>query len=147
VGVDQQVVIEPADRVVERRGVEAKLDPGSADRLLQVQQAQPDPGGQAIADPFLLAPPTHRIRVRVAERKADLDPLLGFGGKQLGDLWIAVRQEQPGNDEHVDAVAGSLQEAAPQRPWDGATVGVESDQLGGAGRLRAALVGQLGPHR
>jgi hypothetical protein len=83
--------------------VEAKLDPGSADRILQVQQAQPDPGGQAIADAFLLAPPTHRIRVRVSERKADLDPLLGLGGKQLGDLWIAVRQEQPGKDEHVDA--------------------------------------------
>jgi hypothetical protein len=93
VGVDQHVVIEPVERVVERGGVEAKLDPGSADRILQVQQAQPDPGGKAIADAFLLSPPTHRIRVGVPERKADLDPLLGLGGKQLGDLWIAVRQE------------------------------------------------------
>jgi putative nucleotidyltransferase with HDIG domain len=47
-----QVVIE----AVERGGVEAKLDPGSVDRILQVQQAQPDPGGKAIADAFLLSP-------------------------------------------------------------------------------------------
>jgi hypothetical protein len=33
VGVDQQVVIEPVERVVERGGVEAKLDPRRADRV------------------------------------------------------------------------------------------------------------------
>ena len=69
-----QVVIE----AVERGGVEAKLDPGSADRILQVQQAQPDPGGKAIADPFLLSPPTHRFGVRISEDKAHPGPLLGL---------------------------------------------------------------------
>jgi hypothetical protein len=145
VGVDQHVVIEPVDRVVERGGVEAKLDPRSTDRVPQVQQAKPDPGGKAIADLFLLAPPTHRFGVRISEGKAHFGPLLGLGGKQLGDLWIAVRQEQPGIDQYVDAIGGGLQEAAPQRSWDGAAVGIEADQLRCADRLSMSLVGELGP--
>jgi hypothetical protein len=75
VSVDQHVVIEAVDRVVQRGGVEAKLDPRSADRVPQVQQAQPDPGGQALADPFLLSPPTHRVGVRISEGKAHLRAL------------------------------------------------------------------------
>jgi hypothetical protein len=65
VGVDQHVVIEPVDRVVQRGGVEAQFDPRSADRVPQLQQAKPDSGGKAIADPFLFSPPTHRVGVRI----------------------------------------------------------------------------------
>jgi hypothetical protein len=36
VGVDQHVVIEPVDRVVERGGMEAKLDPRSVSYKLPV---------------------------------------------------------------------------------------------------------------
>ena len=81
VGVDQHVVIKPVDRVVQRGGVEAQLDPRSADRVPKVQQAQPDPGGKAIADPFLLAPPTHRVGVRIAEGKpGSTDQVIELGG-------------------------------------------------------------------
>jgi hypothetical protein len=88
--------------------VKAKLHPRGADRVSEVHKAQPDSGGKAIADPFLLPPPTHRVGVRISEDEAHLGPLLSLGRKQLGDLWIAVWQEQPGKDQHVDAVARSL---------------------------------------
>jgi hypothetical protein len=70
--------------------------------------------------------------------------LLGLGRKQLGDLWVAVREEQPGIDQHVDAVAGRFQEAAPQRPGDGAAVGIEvtsSDALAAWVRRSSASSG------
>src|SRR4029450_2888836 len=95
-GVNQHVVIEPVDRVVQGGGVKAKLHSRGADRVPEVPQAQPDSGGKAIADAFLLASPTHRLGVWISEDEAHLGPLLGLGRKQLGDLWIAVWQEQPG---------------------------------------------------
>jgi hypothetical protein len=145
VGVDQHVVVEPVDRVVQRRGVEAELDAGGADCVPKVHQAQPDPSGQAITNLFFLSPPTHRLRVRIPQSEADLGALLGLVRKQLGDLRVAVRQEQPGEDQHVDAVGGAVQQAPPQRSGYGPAVGVEGDQLGGAGRLGSLVVGDLGP--
>jgi len=50
--------------------------------------------------------------------------LLGLGGKQFGHLWVAVWEEQPGKDQHVDVVGGAIQQASPQRSWHGAAVGV-----------------------
>jgi hypothetical protein len=39
VGVDQHVVVEPVDRVVERGGMEADLNPRGGDRVVEVDQA------------------------------------------------------------------------------------------------------------
>jgi hypothetical protein len=61
VGVDQHVVVEPVDGVVERGGMEAKLDARSAHRVAQVHQAQPQSGSQAVANAFLFSPSSNRV--------------------------------------------------------------------------------------
>ena len=71
-GVDQQVVVEPVDGVVEGGCVKADLHSRNPKRLLQVCEAQPDPGGEAVADALLGTAQPDRVAVRVAKGQADL---------------------------------------------------------------------------
>jgi hypothetical protein len=141
----KHVVIEAKQGVVERRVVEPHPDLRRLDRRPEIGQAEPDAPGHALADVLLLPTQAHRLADRVAEQEPHADAGPGLVDERRREVRMAVREEQAGEHEHVQVLAGAVDQGMPEGVRDGAPVGVQRDHLGLTGDPGAPGVEHLGP--
>lgn len=128
VGIDEHVVVEPVDRVVQRRCVQPDPDTWMAGVWPVVgQQHIADLRGYGVADVFLLAAQRDLWRIRVAKQDPDRGPVVGLLLQQLDLVYVLLGEEEAGVNQDADLIDGVSRRGG---------VPVGSARL--AGRARAA---------
>ena len=70
-------------------------------------------GGQAVADPLLRSTQRDSVRVRVAIKKAYLNPLRCLASQQARQISAPIEQKQTRVHEDIDVLAGGPDEFVP----------------------------------
>lgn len=110
---DEHLVVEPDDRVVHRRLVQAQLDPVALVERLEVEDRRSDARSQSAVEAFFGVALCDMGAVGVGERDADLAAVSGFSGEQVGQAWVILGQVKESVTQQVEPPGGLGEQSPP----------------------------------